>query len=95
MDLAELDLLLLVDVPGWAQHDEEGVVIPLDLRPLVRVDRVLDGQRMELELRRERSDLVPFDATTPPGIGRPAGSCTTPFAVTRVPALLLPVQVTR
>ena len=53
VDLAELDLLLLVDVPGWAQHDEEGVVIPFDLRPLVCVDGVLDGQWMELELRRE------------------------------------------
>ena len=53
MDLAELDLLLLVDVPGWARHDEEGVVIPFDLRPLVCVDGVLDGQWMELELRRE------------------------------------------
>jgi hypothetical protein len=40
------------------QHDEELIVVLLDLRPLVAAARVLDGERMEVELRRHLVDLV-------------------------------------
>ena len=39
------------------QDDEQRVVVLLDLRPLVALARVLDGERMEAELRRHLVDL--------------------------------------
>ena len=53
VDLAELDLLGLVEVPRRAKDDEQRVVVALELRSLVREDCVLDGERVELELRRQ------------------------------------------
>ena len=58
MDLAELDLLGLVEVARRAQDDEQGVAVALELRPLVGDDGVLDGELVQLELRGERGDLV-------------------------------------
>ena len=48
--LAELDLFDLVDVARRTQHDEQDVVVPLDLRALVGDDRVLDRELVQPEL---------------------------------------------
>jgi len=58
VDLAELDLLDVVHVAGGPKHHEEGLVVTFDLRPLMSVDRVLDGEGMELELGGQRLDLL-------------------------------------
>ena len=58
VDLAELDLLGLVEVARRAQHDEQGVVVAFELGPLVGDDGVLDGEGVEAELRGERRDFV-------------------------------------
>jgi hypothetical protein len=47
MSFAELDLAL--DKLGGAQHDKQGLVIDLELRPLMGAVGVLDGQLMEIE----------------------------------------------
>ena len=52
VQLAELDLLGLVEVAGRPQHGEQGVAVALQLGALVRRDRVLHGQRVQAELRR-------------------------------------------
>ena len=52
VDLAELDLLDVVDVAGGSEHDEQGVVVAFELGALMGDDRVLDGQRVEPELVR-------------------------------------------
>ena len=49
-DLAELDDLLLVDVARGLEHDEDRVAVEVELGPLVCVDRVLDGELVEVEL---------------------------------------------
>ena len=49
VDLAELDLLFLVEVSRGAQHDEERVVVAFQLRSLVGDDRVLDGELVKRE----------------------------------------------
>lgn len=51
MELAELDLLLGVEVAGGAQDDEEGVAVALQLGALVGLKGVLDGEFVEVELR--------------------------------------------
>ena len=43
--LAELDLLAVVEIAGGVQDEEVAVVVVLDLRALVGVHRVLDGER--------------------------------------------------
>jgi hypothetical protein len=59
MDLAELDRLGLVDVARGAQHYEECLAVPFELRPLVRRDGVVDGQAVQAELlgRGEQLDV--------------------------------------
>ena len=57
VDLAELDLLDVVEVAGGPKHHEERVVVALDLRSLMSVDRVLNGERVEPELGGQRLDL--------------------------------------
>ena len=44
VQLAELDLLGRVEVPRGLEDDEQRVAVPLELRPLVGLDRVLDGE---------------------------------------------------
>ena len=44
MDLAELNLLQMVQVPGGAQHQEQRVAVVFQLGPLVSGERVLHGQ---------------------------------------------------
>lgn len=51
-DLAEQDLLALVDVARGPQHDEESVAVPLELRPLMRLHRILDGELVQVERAR-------------------------------------------
>ena len=50
VDLAEVDLLDVVEVAGGAQHHEQGVAVAFQLGPLVGDDRVLDGQLVQPEL---------------------------------------------
>jgi hypothetical protein len=57
VDLADRDDLDLVDVAGRAQHDELDVAVALHLGALVGVDRVLDRERVQLELGGDRVDL--------------------------------------
>jgi hypothetical protein len=42
-DLADLHRLGLLDVARGLQHHEHRALVDLELRPLVRLDRVLDG----------------------------------------------------
>ena len=58
MDLAELDALVVVDVARAAQHDEPVLVVLLDLRALMRLVRVLDGELVEVQLSREPVELL-------------------------------------
>ena len=58
MHLAELDGLGLVDVPGRAQHAEQRGAVPLELRALMGVHRVLDGERVQVELARDLVELL-------------------------------------
>ena len=57
VDLAELDLLHVVEVGRGAEHDEQRVAVALELRPLVRDDRVLDGELVQPELLGDRHEL--------------------------------------
>src|SRR5918994_695488 len=46
----ELDPLLLVQVAGRLEHDEERIPVALQLGPLVGVSRILDRQPVQAEL---------------------------------------------
>jgi hypothetical protein len=50
VDFAELDPLLLVQVAGRLEHDEERIPVALQLGPLVGVSRILDCQPVQAEL---------------------------------------------
>lgn len=70
VDLAELDLLDVVEIAGRAQDDEQGVVVPLQLGALVGDDRVLDREFVEAELLGQRGELVVLGPVQPdPGDG--------------------------
>jgi hypothetical protein len=56
--LAELDHLGRVDVARGLQHEQQHVVEDLELRALMGLDRVLDGERVKLELALERVELL-------------------------------------
>jgi hypothetical protein len=58
LDLAELHGLLFLDIPGRLVDGEHHVVIDLELRPLMRLDRILDRQLVELELPPHRVELL-------------------------------------
>jgi hypothetical protein len=58
VDLPERNDLVVIDVSGGPQDDERHVAVLLDLRPLVRRDGVLDGERMQRELVRHGIHLV-------------------------------------
>ena len=49
--------LVVVDVAGRAEHDEQQVAVALQLGPLVGGDRVLDGEGVQPELLRDGLDL--------------------------------------
>ncbi len=57
VDLAGLDGVLLVDVPERLEDQEEAVLVALELGPLVGLDRVLDGQRVQAEDLGDRVQL--------------------------------------
>ena len=57
VDLAELDGLGLVEVPGRAQHEEEHVAVALELGSLVGLDRVLHRELVQVELRGDGGEL--------------------------------------
>ena len=77
--LADLDDLVTVDVPGRLEHDEQAVAVPLELRALVGVDGVLDGERVQVEGPGRRS-------RTPAPSARTARSTRTRRARGRRPA---------
>ena len=56
--LADLDVVGLVDVPGRAQDDEQGVAVAFELGALVGGDGVLDRELGQVELV---GDLVDLD----------------------------------
>ncbi len=55
--LADLDHLVGVDVAGGLDDDQQGVAVELDLRPLMSVDRILDRELVQVELRRDLLEL--------------------------------------
>ena len=57
-DLAELDHLGRVHVAGRLEHDEDHLAEDLELGALVGVDRVLHGQRVQVELAADRLELL-------------------------------------
>ena len=56
--LAELDRLGLVQVAGGLQHQERHVAVALELRALMALERVLDGERVQVEHLRDLAHLV-------------------------------------
>ena len=54
--LPDLDGIVGVDVAGGLEHEEQRVAEDLELRALVGVHRVLDRQRVQLEVLRDRLD---------------------------------------
>ncbi len=57
VDLAELDLLDVIEVTRGAQDDEQRVAVALQLRTLVGDDRVLDRDLVQPELLADRQEL--------------------------------------
>ena len=57
VDLAGLDGVVLVDVPERLEHQEEAVVVVVQLRALVGVDGVLDRERVQAERLRHVAEL--------------------------------------
>ena len=55
--LAGLDVARRLDVAQRLEHDEHRALVVLDLGPLVAVDRVLDGQRVQLQLLVDEVEL--------------------------------------
>jgi hypothetical protein len=58
LDLAELDLVALLLVRRRLQHNEQRIAVDLDLRSLMRLDRVLDRQLVEAELAPHGVELL-------------------------------------
>jgi hypothetical protein len=56
-DLAEDDVFLLGEPAGGLEDEEERLTVDLELGPLVSLDRVLDGEFMELELASNRLEF--------------------------------------
>ena len=73
--LAELDVRRRAAQLRGAQHDEQRVVVLLELRPLVGVVRVLDGEVVQVELALHLAQqllgrLVQADPDEAPGPGQ-------------------------
>ena len=56
--LAEIDHLLRIHVARGLQDEKNHVPVDLELRPLVRIDGVLHGQRVQVELAFQRVELL-------------------------------------
>jgi hypothetical protein len=57
-DLAGRGQPVVLHVPGGGQHHEQDVVVALELGPLVGVDGVLDGQRVQPVVLGDGAQLV-------------------------------------
>lgn len=57
MQLAEVDLLQRVQIARGTEDDEERLAVALQLRTLVRLHRVLDGERVQVELGGQREEF--------------------------------------
>ena len=74
-DLAELDLLALVDVARGAQHDErDAALVGLDLGPQVEALRVLDGELVQAEDVLHARELLRRTARPCPSQTKPGSS---------------------
>ena len=92
-DLAELDLLALVDVARGAQDDEgDAALVLLDLRAQVEALRVLDGELVQAEdvaarrvelLRRRLDHAEPHEARVAPADRRGLGGSIVPSCCRR------------
>ena len=72
MKLAELDFFPRIHIAGGPQHDEQGLAVPLELRTLVTLERIFDGERMQPELLGNRVELLGTRAIEPdPGHSTP------------------------
>ena len=70
MDLTELDRLGSVVVNGRLQHDEERLVVAFQLRALVRLDGIFDGELMQVVLVSDGLELGVIGLVQPdPGEG--------------------------
>ncbi len=58
VQLAEVHLFALVVVAGGPQHQEQRLAVPLELGALVGLHRVLDCQFVQVELGRQRGQVV-------------------------------------
>ena len=77
-DLTCLDRVVGVDVPDRLEHHEQGVAVPLELRPLVGDDGVLDRERVKSEHVRDLGHLVRagLEQPDPDEVGLPeVGPC--------------------
>ena len=52
MQLTELDLLTPVDIAGGTKHGEQDCAVPLQFRPLVGGDGIIDDQMVQPEFGR-------------------------------------------
>ena len=57
-NLTELHALVALDVTGGLEDDEERVAVDLELGPLVRLDRILNGELRQVELSPYRLKLL-------------------------------------
>jgi hypothetical protein len=58
VDLAGLDGVVGVDVPEGLEGEEQALVVPLELGPLVGLERVLDRERVQTERVRDVVELA-------------------------------------
>ncbi len=65
MQLAELDLLHVIQVSRGLQHHEQGLAVALDLGTLVAQDGVFDGEGMQPELLGEGLEFLVGRAVQP------------------------------
>ena len=57
LDLAELDLFDVGEVLGGLQHEEQRVAVALQLRALVRIERVLDDEVVQVDVQADLLEL--------------------------------------
>ena len=65
VQFAELDFFFVIEIACGPQHQKQRAVVPLDLGSLMRVDRIFDGQLMQIELVSQRFELGIVGAIQP------------------------------
>lgn len=75
VQLAEVDLFGIVEVARGAQHHEERAAVALQFGPLVCLQGVFDGERVEVELRGQGDQFGGCGSVqTDPGEGAGGGA---------------------